>query len=125
MTSHTVRNSLVLGTLLLAATAVQAKPDRSSLLTAPNGMTLYVFDQDKVGTSSCYGSCAEKWPAYIAKPDHKLMRDWTVYRRTDGRTQMLYGGQPVYFFVGDTKIGDRNGQGVDGVWRVVRKLPEF
>jgi predicted lipoprotein with Yx(FWY)xxD motif len=38
---------------------------------------------------------------------------------------MLYGGQPVYFFVGDTKIGDRKGEGVGGDWHLVRMLPEF
>ncbi len=35
------------------------------------------------------------------------MRQWTVK------------GKPLYFFAGDTKVGDRNGDGSGGVWHVV------
>src|SRR4051812_2564505 len=33
-------------------------------LTADNGMTLYTFDKDKMGSTTCYAKCAENWPPY-------------------------------------------------------------
>ena len=41
--------SALAGVLLLAGAA-----DAAGMLTAKNGMTLYVFDNDTGGTSSCY-----------------------------------------------------------------------
>jgi hypothetical protein len=33
--------------------------------------------------------------------------------------QVTYGGRPLYYFAGDAKAGDTNGQGVRGVWFAV------
>jgi predicted lipoprotein with Yx(FWY)xxD motif len=38
--------------------------------------------------------------------------------RTDGATQVTYNGAPLYYFAGDGKAGDTNGQGLNGVWFV-------
>ena len=38
--------------------------------------------------------------------------------RADGTTQVTHNGMPLYYFAGDTKAGDTNGQGVNGVWFV-------
>jgi predicted lipoprotein with Yx(FWY)xxD motif len=32
---------------------------------------------------------------------------------------VTYGGRPLYYFAGDAKAGDTNGQGVRGVWFAV------
>ncbi len=100
--------------LLLAAAAQAAEP-----LTAQNGMTLYVFDKDTGGVSSCYDACAAKWPPYLGKEGDKMMKDWTLAKRTDGKLQWAYDGKPLYFYEADKKKGDKAGDGLGGVWHVV------
>jgi hypothetical protein len=34
--------------------------------------------------------------------------------RADGTTQVTYGGLPLYYWQGDTKVGDVTGDGVNG-----------
>ena len=38
-----------------------------TVLTTANGMTLYTYDKDTVGQSSCYGDCAQYWHPYLSK----------------------------------------------------------
>ena len=43
-------------------------------------------------------------------------------KRSDGTTQITYGGHPLYTYVGDKKAGDTTGQGQDlngGKWYLV------
>jgi len=81
------------------------------------GHTLYLFEKDKRGMSSCYGACAAYWPAVLtgAKPRAgagvraSLLG---VTKRADGRRQVTYAGHPLYTFVGDTKPGQTAGEGL-------------
>jgi predicted lipoprotein with Yx(FWY)xxD motif len=41
-------------------------------------------------------------------------------KQANGSTQVTYGGKPLYHFAGDTAAGDTKGQGLNGVWFVVR-----
>jgi predicted lipoprotein with Yx(FWY)xxD motif len=100
--------SVLVAALLLAAAAHAA-----GLLTAKNGMTLYVYDKDKGGVSSCYGFCADFWPPYLAKKGEKAIKD--------GKLQWAYGGRPLYFYAVDKKKGDKAGDGKNGVWHVVKE----
>jgi predicted lipoprotein with Yx(FWY)xxD motif len=44
----------------------------------------------------------------------------TLYAFTkDNGDQSAYGGKPLYYFAGDAKPGDSNGQGVGNVWFAV------
>ena len=38
------------------------KTDKGEVLADSDGMTLYTFDKDTKGASSCYDACATKWP---------------------------------------------------------------
>jgi predicted lipoprotein with Yx(FWY)xxD motif len=100
--------------LLLAGAAHSAE-----MLAAKNGMTLYTFDKDQGGMSSCYGECAKKWPPYFAKKGEKVMKDWTMVKRKDGKLQWAYDAKPLYFYAGDKAKGDKTGDGLGGVWHIV------
>ena len=113
----TPRNALVLAALLASAMGAQA----AEMLTAQNGMTLYVFDKDKGDQSACYDACAAKWPPYVGTADEKMPDDWKLATRTDGTMQWTYDGKPVYFFAGDNAKGDAAGDGLGGVWHVIKE----
>lgn len=92
------------------------------VFVGPNGMTLYTFDRDATGSgkSVCNGPCATNWPPLMAGPDAKASDDWSVVVRDDGTRQWAYRGKPVYYWVRDTKPGDRTGDGVNNAWRLAR-----
>ena len=90
------------------------------MFTDGNGMTLYVCDLDVAGTSDCYDNCAEKWTAYLFKENDVLMEGWTLAKRKEGTMQLLYLGNPTYLFTGDKSKGDMHGDGLDGVWHVLK-----
>jgi len=96
--------------------------DRSGLLTDHAGMTLYVFDKDSAGSgkSVCNGDCAAKWPPLAAGASDMAEGDYSIVVRDDGTRQWAYKGKPLYLWVNDHKPGDTTGDGVKGVWHVVR-----
>jgi len=93
-------------------------------LTDGEGRTLYVFLKDPENQSACTGECVQKWPPLltvgkpVAGPGVKADLLGTI-QRPDGGTQVTYKGRPLYYFAGDAKPGDTNGQGVNDVWYVV------
>ncbi|WP_442968774.1 COG4315 family predicted lipoprotein [Ramlibacter sp.] len=127
------RLSLTLATLALAgglgacssmATDAPAAPARvaDGALVGPNGMTLYTFDRDAAGSgkSVCNGPCATNWPPLMARAGAGNSGNWTVVTRDDGSKQWAYKGKPVYYWIKDTKAGDRTGDGVNNAWRIAR-----
>src|SRR5258706_7110801 len=44
----------------------KTSPAKGSYMTDFAGMTLYTFDKDTAGVSTCYGGCAQIWPAYTS-----------------------------------------------------------
>ncbi len=93
----------------------------AEMVTDDKGMTLYTFDKDTDGQPSCYDDCAVKWPPYLGKEGETMAEDWTLVKRTDGTMQWAYDGKPVYFFVDDAKPGDMAGEGMGGVWHVIKE----
>ncbi|MGH1351818.1 MAG: COG4315 family predicted lipoprotein [Methyloligellaceae bacterium] len=93
-----------------------AKPD---FLTDEKKMTLYIFDKDKTGLSNCNEDCAVSWPPYLVDEKAKAKENFTVVLRKDGARQWAYKGQPLYFWAGDKKPGDKTGDGVGGVWHII------
>jgi predicted lipoprotein with Yx(FWY)xxD motif len=49
-----------------------------------------------------------------------LPTNWSVTTRTDGTKQYTYKGMPLYFYSKDTKPEDVTGDGVGGVWHLVK-----
>lgn len=94
----------------------------NGVLVGPNSMTLYTFDRDAamVNKSVCNGPCAVNWPPMMASASDKAVGDYTIITRDDGTRQWAYKKKPLYFWVKDTKAGDRTGDGVQNVWRLVR-----
>jgi predicted lipoprotein with Yx(FWY)xxD motif len=89
-----------------------------------SGRSLYTFALDKGKTSNCSGSCTQYWPPFIttghltASGGAKQSMLGTT-KRSDGKTQVTYGGHPVYRFFQDNKAGDIKGQGLNlsgGLW---------
>ena len=88
------------------------------VLTGPNGLTLYTHAGDSATTSTCTGGCATAWPPLETTGQPTAGAGVTgqlgTLTRTDGTTQVTYGGLPLYGWQGDTKPGDVTGDGVDG-----------
>jgi predicted lipoprotein with Yx(FWY)xxD motif len=101
-----------------------AETDLGEVLVDGEGNTLYMFDNDSGGTSSCEGGCAEQWPPLETdgEPTAGEGADSALLgtiERTDGTTQVTYDGLPLYTFAPDGGPGDTTGQGVGEVWWVV------
>jgi predicted lipoprotein with Yx(FWY)xxD motif len=89
-----------------------------AILVDGNGRTLYLFEKDKGTTSSCYGACAGGWPPYTTKGVSRAGAGVSASllgttTRTDGKTEVTYHGHPLYYFAGDRKPGDTNGEGLN------------
>jgi predicted lipoprotein with Yx(FWY)xxD motif len=95
-------------------------PSKGAFLADIKGMTLYTYDKDTTGVSNCYGGCAKAWPIYTATTTTDLPSDFTVVKRTDGTSIYAYEGKPLYYYVQDTKPDDITGDGVGGVWHLVK-----
>lgn len=89
---------------------------------ADNGMTLYTFDKDTKNTSNCTGQCLVAWPPYLENANKPLgmTEHLGTFTRVDGSTQYTWNGLPLYFYKGDTKVGDITGDGVGGIWHLVK-----
>ena len=92
------------------------------VLAGKGGMTLYTFDRDAAGSgkSVCNGPCATNWPPLLAAGDTMASGDYTIITRDDGSKQIAYKGKPLYYWVKDTKPGDKTGNGFNGVWQTAK-----
>ena len=91
-----------------------------SVMTTPNGMTVYTFDKDQTGASNCYGECATHWPPVMAAGDAQAYGHMTLVSRNDGQRQWAYDDKPLYTYHDDAMRGDVEGDNLGGVWHVVR-----
>jgi predicted lipoprotein with Yx(FWY)xxD motif len=132
---------LVFAAAALAGTAAIASSATSKPATVKTGTsslgrivvdgrshTLYLFEQDKRGKSSCSGACAQNWPPLLTKGKPKAGTAAKASllgttKRADGTTQVTYNGHPLYTFVGDNgKPGATKGEGLSAFgakWYVV------
>jgi predicted lipoprotein with Yx(FWY)xxD motif len=127
---------LVIAAAVLAASALASTRDTGpvvtwktasfgSVLATKGHLALYTWNQEKVRTVKCTGSCAKTWPPLTIThgtmaPKHiaGVMGTFGEVMRPDGKTQVTYNGHPLYTFHGDTPTKILC-NGVDG-WFVVK-----
>ena len=90
-----------------------------------SGKTLYTLKPSK---TACTAACLKVWPALVlpsgvtkAKAGSGVSASKLGTVKRNGAVQVTYGGKPLYFFVGDTKTGQVNGNVTDtwGKWTAV------
>ncbi|MCH6160370.1 COG4315 family predicted lipoprotein [Streptomyces marispadix] len=102
-----------------AKTVTARSTDLGKVLAGGQEKTLYLFEKDKGPKSTCAGGCAQAWPPMIVKGKPVAGSGGVkkgllgTSRRDDGKTQVTYKGRPLYYFQGDQKSSQTNGQGLD------------
>ncbi|MEA2972238.1 MAG: hypothetical protein QOG82_696 [Actinomycetota bacterium] len=92
------------------------------------GYTVYIWDRDTTSTSGCTGGCAGTWPAVLVPdgtptpiPADGVTGTLASSARSDGGgNQLTLDGKPLYRYAADSAPGEAKGDGVGGVWHVVK-----
>jgi predicted lipoprotein with Yx(FWY)xxD motif len=107
-----------------AVTVKTASSPLGTILVDQDGKTLYLFEADSMNKSNCSGGCLSLWPAVMANGQATAGSGVTagmIGTATDS-SQVTYAGHPLYWFSGDTKAGDTNGEGLTdfgGAWYAI------
>jgi predicted lipoprotein with Yx(FWY)xxD motif len=103
-----------------------AKSDFGKMLFDGTGQAIYLFDKEQTTKPECYGACAEAWPPVLTKgmptaEDGAKQNLLDTTKRTDGKTQVTYGGHPLYYYAHEAKneVKCHNIRGFGGLWLVV------
>ncbi|HEU4735754.1 MAG TPA: hypothetical protein VFS48_01850 [Solirubrobacterales bacterium] len=90
------------------------------------GEAFYVFGKESSAKSKCYGACAAAWPPVLTKGKPRAGKGIKASllgttKRTNGKLQVTYDGQPLYYYVDDTpgNILCQNVSEFGGLWLVV------
>jgi len=104
--------------------------DLGSVLSDPDGWTLYTWDGDAEGMSNCFDACADAWPPYTIDsdlvPPDDLPASLGLIDRGDGSWQVTIDNWPLYYFSQDMLPGDINGNLVNGfgaTWYIMAYSP--
>ena len=90
------------------------------LLVNERGLTLYAYERDTPGRSTCNNLCAQDWPPFAAPADARPKGKWTIIARDDRLRQWSYDGKPLYTRTTDKRPGETTGAGIDELWRIAR-----
>jgi predicted lipoprotein with Yx(FWY)xxD motif len=107
-----------------AVTLKTASSPLGSILVDQDGKTLYLFEADSKNKSNCSGGCLNLWPPIMANGKATAGSGVSagMIGAATGSSQVTYAGHPLYWFSGDTKAGDTNGEGLDdfgGEWYAI------
>jgi len=69
------------------------------------GKTLYTYENDTPGASTCVGECAQKFTPVTPLQNAKPIGDWSIIDRDDGTRQWAYQGRALYTYVEDADPG--------------------
>jgi predicted lipoprotein with Yx(FWY)xxD motif len=91
------------GTKIIAATS-----DFGAVLFDATGQAIYLFDVEESSKPRCYKDCAKAWPPVLTDgaPEAGQRVKASLLgttERTDGTTQVTYGGHPLYFYAHEGK----------------------
>jgi predicted lipoprotein with Yx(FWY)xxD motif len=95
--------------------STQSISGTGTVLVDSQGMALYTNDMDKGSKIACTEECATEWiPLSVqgqpSSSDSAVQSKLGTVQRSDGSTQVTFGGQPVYTFVEDS-AGNVTGNG--------------
>jgi predicted lipoprotein with Yx(FWY)xxD motif len=103
-----------------------AKSQFGMMLFDGTGQAIYLFDKEQTTKPECYDACAEAWPPVLTRgtptaEDGAKQNLLDTTKRTDGKTQVTYGGHPLYYYAHEAKneVKCHNIQGFGGLWLVV------
>jgi predicted lipoprotein with Yx(FWY)xxD motif len=106
------------------AALMKIKTSAGPVLADAKGLTLYWYSKDTRMSSACTGSCATAWPPLAGKPEAamgvRLVGKFGTITRANGVLQATYKGHPLYLYAGDMAPGQIKGNGLGGVWHVLR-----
>ncbi len=85
-----------------AGTIGTANSTLGMVITGAGGMTLYYFTKDAVDSIQ------------VSAPLSK--DDFGIYTQADGKKQVRTNGLRLYYYKGDSKPGDVNGENINKVW---------
>jgi predicted lipoprotein with Yx(FWY)xxD motif len=114
------------GTQAKGTTVTVRDSEFGPMLFDSRKQAIYIFERDSKGKTVCYDGCAEAWPPVYTKGAPQAGKGvkesllGTVERR-DGRKQVTYAGQPLYFYAHE-RPGEVKCHNVDlngGLWWVV------
>lgn len=90
------------------------------------GEAFYLFDKEQSSKSECYGACARAWPPVLTSGKPRAGNGAKASllgttKRANGKLQVTYAGQPLYYYVDDTpgNILCQNVSEFGGLWLVV------
>src|SRR5262245_23901999 len=112
-----MKHAVIFAALIQAAALANANPtiESNGVLTSRDGRSLYTSDKDSSGKSNCAGACLAGWPAFTVANPQLAGNGFSIVVRDDGVQQWALEGKPLYFFAGDAKAGDINGDNQGGV----------
>jgi predicted lipoprotein with Yx(FWY)xxD motif len=100
--------------------------DFGTMLFDSKRQAIYIFENDRRNRTVCYDECAEAWPPVFTDGEPVAGKGvdagllGTIERR-DGKRQVTYAGQPLYFYAhegpGEVRCHNVNLNG--GLWWVV------
>ncbi len=94
---------------------------RNSIMVDMQGRGIYTYDLDTDPQRSvCDEMCRILWPPILASAKARPHGRFSLASRSDGRKQWAWDGKPLYRWISDRRKGDANGDGVAGVWTLVR-----
>jgi predicted lipoprotein with Yx(FWY)xxD motif len=94
------------------------------ILTDQRGRTLYLFEKDTHGRSTCFGACARVWPPALVRGRPRagegvVASKLTTTRRGSSKRQLVYAGHPLYRMNADVRPGQTQGEGFLATWWIV------
>jgi predicted lipoprotein with Yx(FWY)xxD motif len=106
---------------------VSSAPGLGRFVTV-DGWTVYMYPPDRQRSVTCTqaGDCRQAWPPLFVPTGHRVVAgpgvqaDLIGTMPGDGGKVVTYNHWPLYYYIGDRKAGQVNGQNQGFNWFVIR-----